>query len=725
VEKIFGNRSFAMLGFCEQRRKGQLKRTSTFAFMLGFLAASLGQGFGQTNLHFIKIAQTDEQAIRLTWTSVSNETYEVDEADQLVSTNGGPTVWNQLYTEYPSQGTNTFWLDTGNYTAVPVIVHPKYSPMRFYRIVDSGPDTTTDEPIVSVTLPTNGTVVSGELTINVLAGTDQPVLSGTELYVDGQEMQMADSTSNYTAGSTNYESDVYSINTCEWGNGTHTLFATTRCASEPEGAHNVPAALIGHAVSAFVPVVFSNLVTRISFSQYFFDPTTGQTQQVSAVFAANSDWTLNITDASSNTVRTATGSGTSMLFNWDGTGTGETNLPAGIYYYYITAQTNGLAPQGLIGGSGLSPASPSVSTSGQASELWTMPADGSGSAVPFILYPPGAVGSNMITFEAPATWNPDPGASLSDTGSAAGISDGGDAIVPDFSSPQSTPPAPQRPPNNPVRGVSGTFGVAYQTYSANGSSGYRPAFPDDGSGSGTKVLMENYGANNPITYPPLKESKTMANNFIKWMKHGGWNPTFDKIDDAQTISDLRGSGTSFNTVNFGMLMTHGTYGTTPDYTPPANGCMQMYFPITAGGSAQYLRMSEMNFGSSGTNGLKWMTLWACFSLQTANWQNMQTAGVQPYNSNLHLLLGADTLIYTDSHLLGYWAKFMTVGQTANSPMTIRAAWYTAARKAYAGEGYSAPIIMAVAGDDACQNDSLQNNTSPSGTPYYDSNQVYP
>jgi len=33
-----------------------------------------------------------------------------------------------------------------------------------------------------------------------------------------------------------------------------------------------------------------------------------------------------------------------------------------------------------------------------------------------------------------------------------------------------------------------------------------------------------------------------------------------------------------------------------------------------------------------------------------------------------LVLGADTPIYTDSHLLGYWARYMTVGQTANGPM---------------------------------------------------------
>ena len=83
---------------------------------------------------------------------------------------------------------------------------------------------------------------------------------------------------------------------------------------------------MGHAVSPFVPVVFSNLVTRISFSEPFFRPALGQTQQVSAVFAANSDWTLQIKDNNSNAVRTATGSGSRLRFTWDGTGDGAMPL---------------------------------------------------------------------------------------------------------------------------------------------------------------------------------------------------------------------------------------------------------------------------------------------------------------------------------------------------------------------------------------------------------------
>ncbi len=233
-----------------------MKIVKSAALLLGILIASLSRSFGQTNLQFTAVAPTDEQAIRLTWASISHEVYQIQCANELNTNADGSTAWQLLYNAYPSQGTNTFWLDTGNYNLVPQILHPKYMPMRFYRILDLGPDTTSDEPTVSISSPTNGTAVSGELTITVVAYTDQPVLSGTKLYVDGQEMQMADSTSNYTVGSTNYEIDTYSINSCEWGNETHTLFAAAECESGYGDVLNSGPIASGHAVSPFVPVAF-------------------------------------------------------------------------------------------------------------------------------------------------------------------------------------------------------------------------------------------------------------------------------------------------------------------------------------------------------------------------------------------------------------------------------------------------------------------------------------
>ncbi len=183
-------------------------------------------------------------------------------------------------------------------------------------------------------------------------------------------MQDADSTTNYIIGSTNYETDTYSLNTCEWLNGPHALFASTLATSQYSSQENGGAVLSGHGVSPYVSIIFNNLVEGISFTQPSFDPTLGETQTVSAVFALDSDWTLNIVDVYSNLVFTTNGSGISMSYNWDGNGTGGTNIPAGLYFYYISAATNGETPEVVLGGSGGggSPPSPDF----ESASLWRL-----------------------------------------------------------------------------------------------------------------------------------------------------------------------------------------------------------------------------------------------------------------------------------------------------------------------------------------------------------------
>ncbi len=180
------------------------------------------------------------------------------------------------------------------------------------------------------------------------------------------------------------------INTCEWPNGNHTIFATAKSQSGFEGVANGGVITYGRSVSSYVNVTFNNLISRFDFSQPFFEPALGQTQQVTATFAANCNWTLQIQDASSNAVRTVTGSGGSMEFDWDGTGDGETSIPDGVYHYVVSAQTNGAAPMSMMssGGSGFSSsARASVSSVEDAIELWALPENGE-SFVPLALYPP-------------------------------------------------------------------------------------------------------------------------------------------------------------------------------------------------------------------------------------------------------------------------------------------------------------------------------------------------
>jgi len=245
------------------------------AVSLGILLAQ--SALSQNTLQFTSVSPTDEGNIVLTWASVSNEVYQVQCANALNTNADGSTAWQVLYDEYPSQGTNTFWLDTGNYNLSPAIVNPKGSSMRFYRIVDKGPDAlASDEPVVSILSPTNDTAAAGELTVTVVAATDRPIIAWTKLYVDGQEMLSADSVTNYAEGSTNYQMTTFDINTCEWGNEPHVLFATAESQSGYGDVENSGPILSGHGVSSMVPILFSNLITRVSFSQPSFDPTSGK-----------------------------------------------------------------------------------------------------------------------------------------------------------------------------------------------------------------------------------------------------------------------------------------------------------------------------------------------------------------------------------------------------------------------------------------------------------------
>jgi hypothetical protein len=717
----------ALLVGRREREKEKMKRIKSAAVALSLLVVFGNLGICQTNLNFNGVGSTVEGAIRLSWNSTSNEIYEVDYADELAGGDDGATVWNTLYEDYPAHGTNTFWLDTGNYFADPEVLHPNKMQMRFYRVVLTGTNTTTSKPIVSITSPTNGFDASGDITVTVTAHSDQSFLS-TKLYVDGQEMNLANVSTNWTDSGTNYITDTYVINSSEWPNGSHTLFATARCQSGASGTHDAGEIAIGYGVSPYVPVTFDNLITRISFSQPFFAPEDGQTQQVSAVFAANVDWTLEIQDRDENTVRTVTGSGISMSFDWDGTGQGGTNLPVGNYTYLFTAQTNGQAFSMMS-------ASSSSSSAEDFVQLWALSPESSGPPVPLALYPPGFDTSAFEIFEASqsemralteAVLSLDKPAKVAKLEFESESGSGAEAAAAAAPSSQSSR-APTRPPINPVKGRAGVYGVAYQTYSANGT-GYTLAPPRNGLPTQQRLLLEGKTtvAQSTFKYEPLKQYTRECANFVEAMKKGNWSQGFAKVDNALKIADLRGSGTIYNTVKLGLLMLHGTYGTSQDFT--ANGCQQMYFPITSGQSAEYLRMSEMNLGNSATNGLKWMAIAACNSLRQTQWQNMQNAGIKPYNNALHLLMGTDTVVWTDDHIMEKWAQYMTKGKGTNAPMMIKNAWLTAAKDAYAQSGfnYTNAIRFSYAGDTACTSDTLTTtNSTPGGTWTYHAEQVWP
>ncbi|MGA9450975.1 MAG: DUF6345 domain-containing protein, partial [Verrucomicrobiia bacterium] len=498
-----------------------------------------------------------------------------------------------------------------------------------------------------------------------------------------------------------------------------------KSASHFPGIPNDTGVTYGHAVSPYVNVTFSNLISEVAFSQPYFEPSLGQTQEVTATFAANCNWTLQIQDVNSNTVRNASGSGNSMTFDWDGTGDGETNIPDGVYTFLISAQTNGESSdisEGSSGGGGGSPPAPSFaassSVSSDSSELWAMPSDGSGAVVPFALYPPGFDTNNLIIFEATPSEMQALESSL--LGAKSDVATHGDSGMSDnnaspaYAGPsgQSTS-APMRPPDTKGKGTIGTFLVGYQTYfTALFLTFSTPPIPTgwpypvqpqfvalDSETSSQAQNSETWAGN-------VFEAADIGNGFANTMQNSRWKGS---INPTITASDVTGG--FFNQANVGLLVVHGSYGKTAE----DDGVIHSYLRFYKNGSASYARLDDCSFGGSGTNGLKWMGILGCGVLNNSPYNSMYNYGRLPINNDLHLLLAASTAATAAPTLGTLWAGYMLGTHGTNGVQTVEQAWFEAGHEAYKTETNQIVITFRVAGWPDAFNDYVTDTDTSPGT----------
>jgi hypothetical protein len=106
---------------------------------------------------------------------------------------------------------------------------------------------------------------------------------------------------------------------------------------------------------------------------------------------------------------------------------------------------------------------------------------------------------------------------------------------------------------------------------------------------------------------------------------------------------------------------------------------------------------------------------------------MQSHGVYPYNGNMHMILGAETETWTSPLKWYDFAKYMNYGRHTHSPYTIQNAYYQANTDAFANAPLpdGTEITLAIAGDSACLDDTIQTNTPPSGSWEWVSQPIYP
>ncbi len=571
--------------------------------------------------------------------------------------------------------------------------------MRFYRAVLIEGNTSPTNPTVSISYPTNGATLSDVVTVQVSANSPE-ILSDVRLYIDGEQQWPSDNGTNFV------------INTCEWLNGSHTLFATAKSQSGLEGIANGGVITYGNSVSSYVNVTFNNLISEIGFSQPYFEPALGQTQNVSALFAVNCNWTLQIQDAGSNTVRNASGSGTSLSFNWDGTGDGGTNIPDGIYHYLITATTNGMSPMSM-------PASPSPASTKK--QLWVLEPDG---FVPLAIFPKGVDTNGFTIVKATASQIED----LTEEASPETASSGTSTITPSFTTlalPSTQPSvAPTRKPTAPVKGTAGTFGICYKTYTTNGFSsqhpttGFPPPLP-------TRVAIDGQARTDITTDYRVREFKYMADEIEAEFKRNAWKKSFILADNSWGATDIKktslGGNSIFNTVNFGILMTHGSYGNTGSTGTEDDNIRYTYSWL---GPNNYVRLSDMDFGSSGTNGLRWMTIFACNIMKSANYTSMNNAGKIPVNDNLHLLQGFSTTSYAFQGMGYDYVRNMT-----KNNQSIVDAFNAAVREEATINSINVPITLknAVSYWPNCLGDKLTSYSDPDPLDglNYQETQVFP
>jgi len=340
----------------------------TVALFLVFTVTTIAHA----QLQFTATKATDERAIQLRWQSKTNAVYRLEYTPQL----SGSIVWDTLVDYFPSQGTNTVFLDTGKYWTEPALPHPKDDLQRFYRVVQIDTNTLVP-PIVTITNLAAGTNLSGEVEIDVHVATTNSIAS-VNFFVDGEEVESASADDDGNAS--------YVINTTEWPNGSHVIFAVAETSAGTATTGEFQSTeQSGAGTSTNIPVTFDNYISKWYFSLPGFDPSLGETQRITAEFIHYSSWTLQIVDESLTTVRNASGTGSSMEFDWDGNDDNGSPTADGTYDFILTAD-QATPPQNFS----MQSAETALSVDEKSpTELLATPADGSGSVVPLALYPPG------------------------------------------------------------------------------------------------------------------------------------------------------------------------------------------------------------------------------------------------------------------------------------------------------------------------------------------------
>jgi hypothetical protein len=298
----------------------------------------------QTNI-VMGIKGALDQTKTVFWNGATGAVYQVESADSLGDVGAQGLQWVIRDSGTAAKGTNAEWMDVGDPQWIPHIFHPRFQPQRFYRVKNVGQATGT--PLTVTMLFTQATSpspsgtnqVNGDLDylVSVTLNDTNQQISSVKVFVDGQKLANASST-NFTG----------SINTTEWPNGTHEIYAvatavdvgagdvgmTTADDDSQDETTNAVKMAIGVSGSRFG--VFANYISQFFVAVPFFQA--GQTQEVVASFEEDSYWRVKVVNYQDTEVRRFEGQGSSAYAPWDGNDQSGSPLPYGYYDYIVEAR---------------------------------------------------------------------------------------------------------------------------------------------------------------------------------------------------------------------------------------------------------------------------------------------------------------------------------------------------------------------------------------------------
>ena len=265
----------------------------------------------------------------------------------------------------------------------------------------------------------------------------------------------------------------------------------------------------------------------------------------------------------------------------------------------------------------------------------------------------------------------------------------------------------------------GTMALAYQGHhpDVNFGSANRPS-----NGLGGRVELNG----SPLVtgaFPPLESPQRIMMGFQGVMETRGfkleWGRADDNVSAAALLGSQYGGSNQFNRANIGLLVGHGVFGTTPDFTTTGAGVLDTYFPIykTGVNSYDWVRFTQFQFGNSGSN-LRWMGILSCNNMFPDNYDDMWNKEMLPIGDNLHLLLGASSTVYLVSNFGREYASALT-GANGVQRQSIQEAWFYAGTKSQGFQTKSPKqtVTFRVAGWPNCFSDDLLSYQSPdSGNP---------